>query len=604
MFKNYKISFSAKLIVLGLVLITSPFLKIDDENSQSVLAASACLTSIGSYNYPGPCEFIFSYADLPGVTTGVDNAGLSQCLWSVRSLDGNNNWMITRTMPVSSCGPGPVFETIHINIGPNNDCRQTGINTCFVSVWSIDKALPVGTVSQKDFYLNIQLDSTAPQVGNIYITSSQSQQAYPIMVQKNVSYTYKADVSDNIGVSTCDFYLGGSYNGSMTVPANCGASGCVVSKTLTLSSVANYPDSYAVCYDTGNNQGSGPGAEIRVVDANVALTAIPTSGNTVTRFSLKADVTGGMTGNVDYKFDCTNNGTWDEQASNVSSDTYTATDLCQYSVGTHIAKVYIEKGLGTATATVSIPVVANDPPVASFSCDASLCGPGSSSSSCIGYQGCIISAENLSSDINGLDDIESVVWVVKDSATMQTKDQLVCPSNNLLCNYALPSTLFPKLYEVTITVSDLAGQARSYSRNIQLRRDISVDFVCSDVDPAINNTKWKACDDPSFKPAKDSRVYFHDNLSDGLLNTLGLNGRKSILSEAATKFTKKIWKKDGVSFNTCQSSSGCTNSNPSSIIEGTEITLEIEDDSGRTGEADSEITTQASLPEWEEIAPF
>lgn len=586
--KDFKIS--PIIIILSFVLV-GVF------SANSVLAA-ACSTS---YNYPGVCDFTFSYADLPAGTVGTENAGLSKCLWGIHSLNGSGVWMVTRIMPIRDCGPGPISETIQLNIG--TDCRQTGVNTCFVSVWSNDKTLPSGNVTQKDFYLNVQLDSTSPTVGRLYITSSQSQQTYPIRVQRNIGYTYKVDVLDNIKVDHCDFYLAGSNNGVMSVPASCGSSGCVASKSLTLSTIANYPNSYAVCYDQANNQGTGPAAEIAVVDVNVALTAIPALGNTATRFSLKADVTGGMTGNVNYKFDCTNNGTWEREAYNISSNTYTAANICQYSIGIHTAKVYIEKGLGTATDTALIPVVSNEPPVANFTCDVSLCGPGSNSQSCIGYQGCIISAENLSSDPNP-DDIQSVVWVVRDSVTMQIKDQLICPPTNLLCNYALPGTLFPKIYEVTITVTDLADQERSYSRNVQLRKDISADFVCSDIDPAINNTKWKACDDSSFKPAMGSRVYFNDNLSDGLLSTLGLSGRKSILSEDATKFTKKIWKKDGVIFSTCQSPSGCTNSNPSTIIQGTEITLEVEDNSGRTGEADSEITTQASLPEWEEITPF
>ena len=381
----------------------------------------------------------------------------------------------------------------------------------------------------------------------------------------------------------------------------------VGSYNFTFVDVCQYsqPGTYTIRLDF--QQATGQDSEtvqVTVIEAvvNVALTAIPASGNTETKFSLKADVTGDMTGNVNYKFDCTNNGTWEKEVYNISSDTYTAADLCQYPVGTHTAKVYIEKGSGTATATVSIPVAvvpANEPPVANFSCDASLCGPGSSSSNCIGYQGCIISADNLSSDLDGLEDIESVGWVVKDPATGQIKDQLDCSPTNILCDYALPGFLAPKVYGVTITVSDLAGETRSYSRNVQLRKDISADFVCSS-----DNLNWKACNDPSFRPVTGSTVYFHDNLSDSLLNTLGLSGKKSILSEGATKFTKKIWKKDGVVFSTCQSSSGCTNSNPSTIIQGTEITLEIEDDSGRTGEADSQITTQASLPEWEEIAPF
>jgi len=72
----------------------------------------------------------------------------------------------------------------------------------------------------------------------------------------------------------------------------------------------------------------------------------------------KATVSGTATGDIIYKFDCTNDGTW-ELTTTQSGETYTAVDLCNYpSAGTYTAKVQVTRQGLVAEDTADIAVVA------------------------------------------------------------------------------------------------------------------------------------------------------------------------------------------------------------------------------------------------------
>lgn len=91
----------------------------------------------------------------------------------------------------------------------------------------------------------------------------------------------------------------------------------------------------------------------------VTLSAIPSSGTApLNDVDLKADVTGTATGNVNYRFDCTNNGPY-ESEDTVSTVSFTKADLCDYtSAGTYTARVLVMRGGLTAQDTVNITVSA------------------------------------------------------------------------------------------------------------------------------------------------------------------------------------------------------------------------------------------------------
>ncbi len=106
---------------------------------------------------------------------------------------------------------------------------------------------------------------------------------------------------------------------------------------------------------------------------SVVLTAIPNSGTApLNDVDLKASVSGTATGTINYKFDCTNNGSWEYTFDGINDNPKTVIDACDYSTaGTYTAKVRVERGAApaaedTATITVTPPVA--EKPTAGFMC--------------------------------------------------------------------------------------------------------------------------------------------------------------------------------------------------------------------------------------------
>ena len=100
------------------------------------------------------------------------------------------------------------------------------------------------------------------------------------------------------------------------------------------------------------------------LDASLACDDSPTFSSPASNVDLKATVSGTMYGTINYKFDCTGDGTYELIVLNQTSETYTAVDLCDYpSVETYTPKVLVERGTGSTQDTATISVVANQPPV-------------------------------------------------------------------------------------------------------------------------------------------------------------------------------------------------------------------------------------------------
>jgi hypothetical protein len=102
---------------------------------------------------------------------------------------------------------------------------------------------------------------------------------------------------------------------------------------------------------------------LEVVNLSVSLAANPSSGTApLNGVDLTANVSGSATGTINYKFDCTSDGTWDFEVNNITSTAYTAVDLCNYpSAGNYTAKVRVERDIanvaeGVTQVTVIAPV--------------------------------------------------------------------------------------------------------------------------------------------------------------------------------------------------------------------------------------------------------
>ncbi len=107
----------------------------------------------------------------------------------------------------------------------------------------------------------------------------------------------------------------------------------------------------------------------RSATLDVDLQANPDTGTApLNNVDLTADVSGSASGPITYKFDCTNNGSF-EKVVTTSSETHTATDLCDYSnAGDHTAKVRVERdglvftgktGVHVTDPTLSVDLQAN-----------------------------------------------------------------------------------------------------------------------------------------------------------------------------------------------------------------------------------------------------
>lgn len=102
---------------------------------------------------------------------------------------------------------------------------------------------------------------------------------------------------------------------------------------------------------------------------SVDMSAIPSFAlGTLEDVDLRDIVSGTMFGTINYKFDCTNDGSWEIDTTESSAD-YTATDTCDYNAtGTYVAATEVGRGTASATDTVSISVAGSCTPGETMSC--------------------------------------------------------------------------------------------------------------------------------------------------------------------------------------------------------------------------------------------
>jgi len=91
---------------------------------------------------------------------------------------------------------------------------------------------------------------------------------------------------------------------------------------------------------------------------DATLVSIPTSGKApLYDVDLRATASGTASGNIDYKFDCENDGNWDYVEYDVSYEIYTVYDVCDYEeAGSYTAKVMLHREGLTAIDTSTINV--------------------------------------------------------------------------------------------------------------------------------------------------------------------------------------------------------------------------------------------------------
>ncbi len=96
---------------------------------------------------------------------------------------------------------------------------------------------------------------------------------------------------------------------------------------------------------------------------SIIASASPSSGTApLNDVDIAGNVSGTATGNIVYKMDCTNNGTWEHTSSSITTDPYTVANLCDYvSAGTYTVKVQVTRQGIVASDTTTVTVGVADP---------------------------------------------------------------------------------------------------------------------------------------------------------------------------------------------------------------------------------------------------
>ncbi len=159
-----------------------------------------------------------------------------------------------------------------------------------------------------------------------------------------------------------------AFDGSSGWPGPKDSSGGT--ETYTISSDATYN---LECY---NDSGTGSCSTTVTVTSggdtlSVVLTANPPSGTEpLNDVDLIADVSGTASGDIRYRFDCTNNGSYEIDITS-SSDPYNATAACDYSTaGTYTARVRVDREslFAEDTTTITVLPAGDDDEELSVSC--------------------------------------------------------------------------------------------------------------------------------------------------------------------------------------------------------------------------------------------
>lgn len=300
----------------------------------------------------------------------------------------------------------------------------------------------------------------------------------------------------------------------------------------------------------------------------------------------QATVSGTMTGTINYKIDCQNDGVWEEELNNTNINPYVIDNLCNFTQAkTYTARVKVERGTKSAEDAATIYAYSN-PPTAQIGCDNSQCGLGSSCGPDIAYnRNCQFSYLNQSTDLDN--DITKSVWSIFyencQTGVPWADPYLVCSG---LCNITLPSLPASQNYCVKLYVEDNTGSSDSATRTFYVRREAIAEFDCS-LNPEAEEA-WQSCD--SFIVNEGVVVYFLD---------------KSSASEGSGGIIHREWTfKDGNPSQNIDNETSLSSSFQKVDQNSGKVTLEIEDDVGRKDTNFHQVLPTVPLPEWKEVPPL
>jgi uncharacterized repeat protein (TIGR01451 family) len=290
-----------------------------------------------------------------------------------------------------NCIEGSVAHDTKIRIDYPDVNSTTIVSTAYLWAYDADYVSDTGTINSSTAQ-KLVFDTTAKwypnQTSSNPTTLSVTQ--YYRSVEVNIGdiqggwpsqgyVTFEATLTGcQQTVPTVDIKANGS-DGTVTIPYNssanltwtstnatsCYASGDWSGTKGTSGSETTYNLTYSKTYTITCTGSGGSASDSVTVNTQsqqisyVSLTASPSSGCVpLNNVDLTANVSGTTYyyQNINYYFDCTNDGYWDRTVSS-SSTSYTAYDVCNYpSSGNYYAKVRVESGGFTAENTTPIYV--------------------------------------------------------------------------------------------------------------------------------------------------------------------------------------------------------------------------------------------------------
>jgi hypothetical protein len=207
------------------------------------------------------------------------------------------------------------------------------------------------------------------------------------------------------------------------------------------------------------------------------------------------NVTGSATGDITYKFDCTNDGTFESTPPATSATSYTATDLCDYpTAGTYTAAVRITRGLSsplilTTTITATDPVIVFDYSL-------------SNSGDITATQGSAGSNSIIKTLLSGTPQqiTLSVASGLPSGATASFNNNPSNPGVSNSLTISVPASVPPGTYVITVRGTATGGLVRETTFNLIVEgAAVPVTVSCRPVNPANGNTIYVS---PVNRPVK------------------------------------------------------------------------------------------------------
>lgn len=239
------------------------------------------------------------YISRPIIDKDNGGSGLDRCTHS--AFDNiKKTFTLSRNRPCNSL--------LTIRTGPDTECSSQGENACILYVHSQDRA---GNVNVKEGegkgFTVYSVDWEPPMAGKAYVTEKAEDQSYPIKAEKGQILTFKASVSDKVGVSNCDFLINGESQyplfGYMEF-SDSSCNDCIVSKNYSFNATGRY-EIRVRCADRIPLVGVSPLVEVFVNHEKVekeiereknrpplisSCRVSPTKGTPGTEFQFRAEV--------------------------------------------------------------------------------------------------------------------------------------------------------------------------------------------------------------------------------------------------------------------------------------------------------------------------